>query len=678
VKIVSTLSAAVADTADQACEDIFALIGAGGLTATATALETLAGLELSPEDPRAQAVVIEILALALECFAAQPCSAEGHAALALFDPAHAMRAANLLFSAHFPDGDGDLALLPDATVLCIASLFNAAGNIPGAVQLLEQALATRSASEFVAAAQYACVRFTGIGGVAGLWLGEVDGSGSLDDARARVDAQPFDMAAQRRLVRLLAESERLQDALDALMTALALPVGESDKAGLGIDLAALAVWLRGHGQGDLLNARNCYYALAASPAIISEAETALRGVDLASAGWAAIDPAAIAGVLNVLRQYRELQTPAYPMNGAKPHVDIVWLEITNFCNQKCGFCPDMHREDTRQWLPLDQVKSLIDDLAENVSVGSMQLNAYGEPLLHPHIAEILAYIREKQLPWPTYFTTHGMTLVPKKLAQLSHNYPSGIAVSMHNDSQQSYDATRSAKIGDYDTLVSRISDLIAQMAQERAPSHLRLYQMVCNGFEDKAVDPIVRSGFPDSPQRMARHVRKWEAIAARIAAELPPEQGCRAVTNTYATIEHAFLSASHGDGDHLPILQWMDQDGRPQTVFISARPVGTYGNLLLEYDERWDVKRKLVNKARCGFTANPSLAVFATGKLGICCIDMNSTAVFGSLSDFGGLGEALRSTQANRIFAELSNGVATSRGCQVCLARGEQLCGPTY
>ena len=48
-----------------------------------------------------------------------------------------------------------------------------------------------------------------------------------------------------------------------------------------------------------------------------------------------------------------------------------------------------------------------------------------------------------------------MTLVEKKLKQLSHNYPSGIAISLHNDSQESYAATRSAKIGDYDTLVSR-------------------------------------------------------------------------------------------------------------------------------------------------------------------------------------------------------------------------------
>jgi hypothetical protein len=200
------------------------------------------------------------------------------------------------------------------------------------------------------------------------------------------------------------------------------------------------------------------------------------------------------------------------------------------------------------------------------------------------------------------------------------------------------------------------------MAFERAASHLRLYQMVCNGAEDKEVDEGVRSAFPSTPERMMVHVRVWEKIAAEIAATAPPDAQVEALINSHSAIGDAFHKASHGDGNHLPILRWLDENGSRQMAFMSPRPVGTYANLLLEYDPKWAVERRVVNRNTCSFTANPSLAIFATGRLGICCLDLNSTATFGAISDFTSLREALASQRAMRMFAELSNGIATSRG----------------
>ena len=449
---------------------------------------------------------------------------------------------------------------------------------------------------------------------------------------------------------------------------------------LADDLARIIAFLFASGDEALLDSTRFGWALGSCPTVAAATVQILRDLHRArTLPFLALDAAARADLF-----LSDFVAPAagkraalspYPLRDGKPHVDVVWLEITNFCNQKCGFCPDMHREDARTWLPLAEVKRLIDELAETVSVGSMQLNAYGEPLLHPNIAEILGYIREKQLPWPTFFTSHGMTLVEKKLKQLSHNYPAGIAISLHNDSQDSYAATRSAKIGDYETLVARVTDLLRQMAYERAPSHLRLYQMVCNGNEDWQVDPKVRGAFPDSPERMAAHIRSWERIAAEIAATAPEGVLIQAMTNSDATIAQAFREATHADGVHLPILHWADVDGRWQTAFMSPRPVGTYANLLLEYHPDWEVKRQVVNLYSCSFTATPSLAIFATGRLGICCLDLNSTATFGALSDYPSLADALASPEALRMFAQVSNGVATSAGCQICLGTGKQLCG---
>ena len=464
-------------------------------------------------------------------------------------------------------------------------------------------------------------------------------------------------------------------ALDALCTALSLPVGVTDRAILADDVALIVALL--HARGDLasLERPRVRFALRSVPVIAAAALARLaephRFVQLAG-------PAAVTEASRFLHGFANPVDPhvrsPYRIRNGKPHVDTVWLEITNYCNQKCTFCPDMHREDSRQWLPLAEVKRLIDELAATVSVGSMQLNAYGEPLLHPHIQEILAYINEKKLPWPTFFTSHGLTLVPKKLAQLSNNYPTGIAMSLHNDSQESYAATRSAKLGDYDLLVSRTSDLLRQMVNEGAACHMRLYQMVSNNNADWRVDPKVRGAFPDSPERMGAHVRKWEAIAAEIAANAPEAVAACALRNSDQAIADTFAAATHDDGTHLPILEWTDVKGTRQQAFMSPRPVGSYANLLLEYHPDWSVGRRVVNPLTCGFVAAPSLAIFATRKLGICCLDMNSTGTFGSLDDYPSIADALMSPEASRMFAQVSNGVATSRGCQICLGEGRQLC----
>jgi hypothetical protein len=200
--------------------------------------------------------------------------------------------------------------------------------------------------------------------------------------RTRVGAGPLDPATHRAHARDHIAQGDLSAALNALLTGACLPIDAADKAGIGADLAAMGVYLAAIGDGDWLGA-TARLRLRWPPAPCwrrrlrplwrnGRATAPLplrRGFGQRAAG--------------MVRRHRAGPAPAYPLRGAKPHVDIVWLEITNFCNQKCTFCPDMHREDSRQWLPLDQVKAVIDQLAEHVSVGSMQLNAYGEPLLHP-------------------------------------------------------------------------------------------------------------------------------------------------------------------------------------------------------------------------------------------------------------------------------------------------------
>jgi hypothetical protein len=625
-----------------------------------------------------EAALLDLACTVIEALAIDAGSLAAYRALSTLTAEQAQFTVDLLIASFFPDGREDVAALDDAATLCLVALLATSGRTGDAASVLKGAEASRRTPLFLRGAFVARCSMLGYPeGISELWLTGQAGEADSDQARSVVSARPLDIAAHIALVRALAVADAFDAALDALAVALTLPLGDEDKAVLAPDLAALAAVIAARGERYLFARRHVVMALAANAVTAARAVVQLGSAETplaAAAGSRAMSEAAalLHGYANPCAA--AVRSP-YPIRNGKPHADIIWLEITNFCNQKCTFCPDMHREDARNWLPLDQIKSLIDEITATVSVGSMQLNAYGEPLLHPHIAEILAYIREKNLPFPTFFTTHGMTLVPKKLAQLSNNYPAGIAVSLHNDSQESYALTRSAKIGDYATLVERLTALIRQMVDERAPTHLRLYQMVSNGAEDMRVDPRVRGAFAPTVDRFAEHLRRWEAIGAEIAAAAPLPANARAIVNAPDRIARSFLEANHGDGIHLPIIEWTDVNGNRQEAFFSPRPVGTYANLLLEYHPDWRVTRQVLNKETCGFIDTPSLAIFATGKLGICCLDLNSTATFTSLNDHESLASAMTSPEAARMFAQLANGVATSRGCQICLSSETRLCG---
>lgn len=614
----------------------------------------------------------------IAAFREDSCAAAAYQALEAVPPGLAAVMFDLTLEAIYGDGPRDVTTLNETGLLTLVGLLSSAGAHEQAATLLAQAREHGSSpgvahAAWVARCRWAACPHDLAAHLAPAELGYVD----MAAARARIDAASLDMLAHRARLRFALSANDIRAATEAAGVALSLPLGDGEKMPLVPELVLFAARLAATGDLARLRADRLRWAFAAAPGV-----THAIAVELARQSAEGVipflDPSEADAAVALLRGFvAPAKVPAvtgYPMRDGKPHVDIVWLEITNHCNQKCTFCPDMFREDARTWLPLQQVKDLIDQLADTISVGSMQLNAYGEPLLHPNIAEILTYIRERQLPFPTFFTSHGMTMVDKKLKQLSGNYPTGIAISLHNDSQESYEATRSHKIGDYETLVARVSALMRQMALERAPSHLRLYQMVSNDAVDLRVDEVTRSAFPETPERMLRHVRKWEAIAARIAEEVGDDTQVRAHANSQDAIYRAFLEASQGDRNHLPILSWVDGNGAVQYAFMSARPVGTYANLLLEYDPRWSVDHKLLSNYVCGFTETPSLAIFATGKLGLCCLDLNSTATFGALSDFESLHAALTSPEALRIFAQLSNGVATSRGCQICLGGAERQC----
>lgn len=87
---------------------------------------------------------------------------------------------------------------------------------------------------------------------------------------------------------------------------------------------------------------------------------------------------------------------------------VVW-NITRTCNLRCVHCyADSHAQRYEGELSLEQCRNVIDDLAA-YGISALLLSG-GEPLLHPHLPELLRYATDKGLK--ITISTNGTRITP--------------------------------------------------------------------------------------------------------------------------------------------------------------------------------------------------------------------------------------------------------------------------
>jgi len=87
------------------------------------------------------------------------------------------------------------------------------------------------------------------------------------------------------------------------------------------------------------------------------------------------------------------------------HPERIQIEITNRCNYDCGMCPRESFNLPDKDIPFDIFKKIIDktDFYSHIT-----LTGWGEPLLHPQLLEMIAYVKGKG--HRVGITTNGLVL----------------------------------------------------------------------------------------------------------------------------------------------------------------------------------------------------------------------------------------------------------------------------
>lgn len=109
------------------------------------------------------------------------------------------------------------------------------------------------------------------------------------------------------------------------------------------------------------------------------------------------------------------------MSNMKKRFKRIYVEVTNICNLQCSFCQPDKRQ--KEFITLDNFEIVINKIKDYTDY--IYLHVKGEPLLHPHINEIIEIANKYNLK--VNLTTNGTlldNLTNKNIRQINYSMQS--------------------------------------------------------------------------------------------------------------------------------------------------------------------------------------------------------------------------------------------------------------
>jgi len=132
---------------------------------------------------------------------------------------------------------------------------------------------------------------------------------------------------------------------------------------------------------------------------------------------------------------------------------IAWIEVTDICNIHCEGC---YRQYMTGHKPLEQLKEEVDFFIRWRNPDNFSI-AGGEPLIHPQITDLVAYIAQKGVK--PVILSNGVALTPALLHELKQAGLAGF--TMHVDSHQNRPNWKDRNEKDHNELRQHIADMVA-------------------------------------------------------------------------------------------------------------------------------------------------------------------------------------------------------------------------
>jgi radical SAM protein with 4Fe4S-binding SPASM domain len=157
------------------------------------------------------------------------------------------------------------------------------------------------------------------------------------------------------------------------------------------------------------------------------------------------------------REYRRMweENPrAFLVADFPIHLD---LEATARCNLRCLFCRTTYNTDNypKGLLDIELFKRIIDQGSAS-GLKAIKFNWRGEPLLHPHLVQMIAYAKRKGI-LDVFFNTNAQLLTGGLAEELIKSGLDRITISVEGTNRETYEENRVG--GSFELLLKNLQNL---------------------------------------------------------------------------------------------------------------------------------------------------------------------------------------------------------------------------
>jgi len=288
---------------------------------------------------------------------------------------------------------------------------------------------------------------------------------------------------------------------------------------------------------------------------------------------------------------------------------IWWLfvELTNVCNFHCTFCPDEIMERKRGMMSLDEARRIFDMIGEQKArlgpLYPVKLHQMGEPTLHPHLVDIVAYAESKGIP--IELNTNCSMLTPQLVDGLYRAGLTNFILSYQTPDEESFKTRKVInKKLTFDIYMEKV-----RMAVER--------KVALSASTRLEIDVMNTAGSPEihivnEESRAGRVLLEWIAFARSLERKygLPPtSHNMDAVQGGFRFLEH------DEDTGRYALLPGVD---------LLWKRLHTWGNVIQPEEVRQKVD---------GYCPAPNeqFVILWDGRVTVCCTDYEGRLAVGDI-----------------------------------------------
>jgi radical SAM protein with 4Fe4S-binding SPASM domain len=142
---------------------------------------------------------------------------------------------------------------------------------------------------------------------------------------------------------------------------------------------------------------------------------------------------------NLNRKSQLIDNPWFSLTGDYPLFSIVEFNITELCNRRCSFCPRYDSTlypNINEHISLDNYNKIMSDLRRGRYNGNILYSAFGEPLLHPKLSELIKSTKKHCPDCHLEIITNGDFVTNNNIMDLFNNGLDTLLFSLYDGEHQ--------------------------------------------------------------------------------------------------------------------------------------------------------------------------------------------------------------------------------------------------